>query len=364
MNIARLQGHWWKRRAAAGKARRSKSRKQDLLRLELLEGRRVLAHAAMAAAEPALGPAVVAYDLGGLLEKGFEVGGPRVGMANAGSPAILVATTPASDQPVTVPGKPTQLKATVGNDQVTLTWAAPESDGGAPITDYVIEFGVSRCECRMIKIPMNRDSLPVVQKFGKEILARSPLVGFGFFDVTTYEVFEDGISSATSVTLTGLTPGQAYSFRVTATNSAGRGLPVLYSVTIPPKSTHAPGDGIQAPATGNDARSQKVDVHDWRAPHGTTARVPAADGIVNAVANRRSAARTAGGRDSGLLTPIPRGRAPAMVTMPDGGRRATGRSRTIVGTATGRSITIAGSSTGVSHGIPVAVDGRIDARCP
>ncbi|HXZ74617.1 MAG TPA: fibronectin type III domain-containing protein, partial [Streptosporangiaceae bacterium] len=36
--------------------------------------------------------------------------------------------------PVTVPGPPTGLTAVPGNGQVTLSWAAPASDGGSPVT--------------------------------------------------------------------------------------------------------------------------------------------------------------------------------------------------------------------------------------
>ena len=37
---------------------------------------------------------------------------------------------------LTVPGAPTNLMATATDGQVTLTWDAPEDDGGTPITDY------------------------------------------------------------------------------------------------------------------------------------------------------------------------------------------------------------------------------------
>jgi hypothetical protein len=36
------------------------------------------------------------------------------------------------------PSQPLNLQATAGNNQVTLTWTAPSSDGGAPITSYTI----------------------------------------------------------------------------------------------------------------------------------------------------------------------------------------------------------------------------------
>ena len=45
--------------------------------------------------------------------------------------------------PVTVPGAPTGLTATPGDGQVTLSWAAPASDGGSPVTGYNVYQGTS-----------------------------------------------------------------------------------------------------------------------------------------------------------------------------------------------------------------------------
>ena len=36
-------------------------------------------------------------------------------------------------------GPPTNLRATPGNEQVTLRWTAPVNTGGGPITDYEYE---------------------------------------------------------------------------------------------------------------------------------------------------------------------------------------------------------------------------------
>ena len=54
-------------------------------------------------------------------------------------------TTPVTATPRTVPTVPTALAAAVapasgvGSGEVRLNWAAPASDGGSPITDYIIE---------------------------------------------------------------------------------------------------------------------------------------------------------------------------------------------------------------------------------
>src|SRR5438552_2355486 len=49
--------------------------------------------------------------------------------------------TPTSSQ--TVPAPPRQLNATPGDAQITLTWLAPSSDGGSPITHYKIYRGTT-----------------------------------------------------------------------------------------------------------------------------------------------------------------------------------------------------------------------------
>ena len=45
--------------------------------------------------------------------------------------------------PATVPGSPAGLIATAGNAQVTLSWAAPASDGGSPVSGYNVYMATS-----------------------------------------------------------------------------------------------------------------------------------------------------------------------------------------------------------------------------
>ena len=92
----------------------------------------------------------------------------------------------------TVPGAPTGISATGGNEEADVSWRAPVSDGGAAISQYTV--------------------------------ISSP----GGLTATT---------AGTSVTVTGLTNGTVYTFAVTATNSAGTG-PVSMSSTsihVPPQ---------------------------------------------------------------------------------------------------------------------------------
>ena len=82
------------------------------------------------------------------------------------------------------PSAPLGVKATPGTSSVTLTWTTPTSDGGAPITDYVVD-----------------------------VWARGG---------SSYTRFLDGVSTNTRAVVTDL-PSNTYSFRIAAVNSAGIG---------------------------------------------------------------------------------------------------------------------------------------------
>ena len=81
--------------------------------------------------------------------------------------------------PVTVPGAPTIGTATAGNASASVTFTAPASDGGSPITGYT---------------------------------------------VTSSSGSITGSGAASPITVTGLTNGTTYTFSVTATNGVGTGL--------------------------------------------------------------------------------------------------------------------------------------------
>ena len=57
--------------------------------------------------------------------------------------AVGVSEPPLSqvfETPATVPDPVPTLDAVAGNESMTLTWTAPVSDGGSPITDYAVQF--------------------------------------------------------------------------------------------------------------------------------------------------------------------------------------------------------------------------------
>jgi hypothetical protein len=98
-----------------------------------------------------------------------------------------------------VPPAPTSLTATAGNAQVALSWTAPTVLAQTPITDYVVEFKTAAA--------------------------------------STWGIFADGTSTATSATVTGLTNGTAYVFRVAAVNGVGTGSPSAATSSVTPTSS-------------------------------------------------------------------------------------------------------------------------------
>lgn len=108
--------------------------------------------------------------------------------------------------PRTIPGSVTGLTATAGNTQVELAWTAPSSNGGAAITDYRIQQSVNN---------------------------------------GAYVTITDGVGTGTSYTVTGLTNGSQYRYKVAAINSEGAGSDATSSsvtpVTVPLAPTNVIG---------------------------------------------------------------------------------------------------------------------------
>lgn len=101
---------------------------------------------------------------------------------------------------VFLPSAPTAATGTAGNAQVALAWTAPSVLAQTPITDYVVQYSSN--------------------------------------SGSTWTTFSDGTSTAASATVTGLTNGTAYVFRVAAVNGIGTG---AYSSVVGPVT---PSDGV------------------------------------------------------------------------------------------------------------------------
>jgi hypothetical protein len=97
-----------------------------------------------------------------------------------------------------VPPAPTSVTATAGNAQAAVSWTAPSVSSQTPITDYVVQFKAA--------------------------------------SATEWTTFSDGSSTATSATVTGLTNGTAYVFRVAAVNSLGQGAYSTASSSVTPSA--------------------------------------------------------------------------------------------------------------------------------
>jgi hypothetical protein len=106
---------------------------------------------------------------------------------------------------------------------VSLTWSAPAGDGGSAITDYEVEY--------------------------------SPDSG------TTWTPFADGTSTTTSATVTGLSNGTAYIFKVAAVNEVETGSFSSNSGSVTPATTPDAPTNL----SGFWAHSLQIDIS-WAAP--------------------------------------------------------------------------------------------------
>jgi len=124
-----------------------------------------------------------------------------------------------------VPPAPASVTATAGNTQAAISWAAPTVVAQAPITDYVVQYSSN--------------------------------------GGTTWTTFSDGTSTATTATVTGLTNGTAYVFRVAAINAVGTGSYSTASSAVTILGLPGAPTGVAATATSGQASVS------WTAPTST-----------------------------------------------------------------------------------------------
>jgi hypothetical protein len=125
------------------------------------------------------------------------VGGGSSVTVPGGTGGYLVAT------PTTVPGAPTIGTAVPGSTTATVAWTAPASDGGSPVTGYVVRV-------------------------------------YAGTSTTPSATTVTAPAGATSVVVTGLTNGTAYRFDVAATNAVGAGPASALSAAVTPRVALAP----------------------------------------------------------------------------------------------------------------------------
>jgi hypothetical protein len=123
------------------------------------------------------------------------------------------------------PGSPTAVLARRGNKSATISWAAPENNGGSAITGYTV--------------------------------TALPQVGGVTRTCTT--------TSDTSCTVTGLTNGTAYSFTARATNAVGNSAASAASQSITPSTREAAVPGKPTALTVDSALNGSFQLR-WSAP--------------------------------------------------------------------------------------------------
>lgn len=109
-----------------------------------------------------------------------------------------------------------------GNAQVALTWSAPAANNGRAVTDYVVQYSSN--------------------------------------NGSSWTTFSDGVSTTTSATVTGLTNGTSYVFKVAAVNLAGTGTYTANSSALIPATVPNAPTGVTG-TLGNTSVSLT-----WTAP--------------------------------------------------------------------------------------------------
>ena len=127
--------------------------------------------------------------------------------------------------PTTTPSAPRSVRVVPGDRRLTVSWTAPASNGGAAVTDYVVQY----------------------RRVG----------------ASTWTTAADGVSTATTAVVTGLRNGTAYQVRVAAVNSVGQSAFAQAPASQTPRTTPA-APGRPTGTAGNKRVSLR-----WTAPTNT-----------------------------------------------------------------------------------------------
>jgi len=119
---------------------------------------------------------------------------------------LLAILGSASTALAAIPGAPQNLSASPGNGQISLSWSAPSSNGGATITSYRVFRGT------------NSSNRLIVTSGGCA-----------------------NLNAVFSCTDSGLSNGQSYDYIVSAVNSAGQGAPSNSATATPTSPVSIPG---------------------------------------------------------------------------------------------------------------------------
>ena len=144
--------------------------------------------------------------------------------SSAGWSLPSAASAPVST--LATPSAPRSVTGVAGNAKVVLSWQAPSNDGGSPVTGYGVDYSSDGGST------------------WSTALAPSAAM------------------SATAYTVTGLTNGTAYRFRVVAANVNGTG---TWSATNAAYTPHVTVPGAPTGVVGSNVTSTSVDVS-WVAP--------------------------------------------------------------------------------------------------
>jgi titin len=136
--------------------------------------------------------------------------------AGTGTAAVSSSLTPR-----TVPTAPLSVLGSVSSQQVSLSWTVPSSNGGATISDYIVQSCTGG----------------------------------------TCTTFNDGPGTGTSATVTGLANGTAYTFQVAAKNIAGDSPYSTATTSLTPRTVPDAPTGVTATADNTGG----IDVS-WTAP--------------------------------------------------------------------------------------------------